>query len=946
MNRETRQNPTVTVRDVVPVLAIDPAAGREALDASPRDAVIYASAEGIVADAGIDVSSDLGDLIGSAPAGSTIQLQGGAYNVATLRNLVYDNEVKIRGVPGKTRFVGDGSVSLADYTDDIMIRVDGGSISFDHIAFEGTGTPIGMKGLMELGDIEFSDCTFTDCTGVAVEVYDPTGVATRLAGGKQLSFRNFKMTGCKVYNCEMGVILRTDGGYDSVIVGDSVFNSVGWAGVWVGTEYGLSVDRAVFQALQARVTVHDNVFRDMRVSAYADVGFYVNVQVNAVVALGQSVTIHDNLIENVNNTDLWDDCEAIYTKGRYFDIHDNILINAGGSEAAIMIKGVAYDKSTTLAPSMNGLSLPQSTINVNSTEGFGYPNPYTALAVTTAAGVQVVTFTGKTATSFTGCSGGTGLMSTGDEVRGEISPSGSMTGVSQPGKIHHNTLVFTRSDVAQNGITATMPGIEISDNLIDGSTSRAITVAYWSDHCVVKNNRIINHHGQRAIICGSSHAIIEGNIVEELDGSFVPDATSLRAISVVAEYPSLSGVVVRNNVLFNRLEADGTRSAASEKLRFLYVQAINPLSIADIRAIGNKARNIQTGIYVTVDGPVSDLLALDNDWQNEDGASVAQTVTHASPRMIRNASVLRGSSGTASALSITPTVSQSGTAGYNGLLVDVTEASVGSGGKNLIEARLGGALYWSVDNLGRMRLPLGAIELGNASDTTVARSAAGRIAVEGVEVITATAVAALAAKATPVDADVFALFDSAASGAAKSLTLANLKAAIVALIVGAAPATMDTLDEIALALADDASFAATMTAALALKAPLASPTFTGAVKGVPYDITYVQTVTTRAVGLGSNIIGIRMMRACQISSVAYRCVGADASGNLVVELRKNGVQIATSVATIAAANQTTATVVSSVNTSFAVGDILTVQITGVGTTPGTGLYADIAAVTV
>ncbi len=46
-------------------------------------------------------------------------------------------------------------------------------------------------------------------------------------------------------------------------------------------------------------------------------------------------------------------------------------------------------------------------------------------------------------------------------------------------------------------------------------------------------------------------------------------------------------------------------------------------------------------------------------------------------------------------------------------------------------------------------------------------------------------------------------------------------------LIAAAPGALDTLDELAAALGDDANFAATVTAALALKAALASPTFTG-----------------------------------------------------------------------------------------------------------------------
>jgi hypothetical protein len=50
-------------------------------------------------------------------------------------------------------------------------------------------------------------------------------------------------------------------------------------------------------------------------------------------------------------------------------------------------------------------------------------------------------------------------------------------------------------------------------------------------------------------------------------------------------------------------------------------------------------------------------------------------------------------------------------------------------------------------------------------------------------------------------------------------------------VVGAAPAALDTLNELAVALNNDASYASTITTALSLKAPLASPTFTGITTG-------------------------------------------------------------------------------------------------------------------
>ena len=63
----------------------------------------------------------------------------------------------------------------------------------------------------------------------------------------------------------------------------------------------------------------------------------------------------------------------------------------------------------------------------------------------------------------------------------------------------------------------------------------------------------------------------------------------------------------------------------------------------------------------------------------------------------------------------------------------------------------------------------------------------------------------------------------------------------VANLVSSAPGALDTLDELAAALGDDASFASTVTTSIGLKAPLESPAFTGTVTGI----------TKTMVGLGN-----------------------------------------------------------------------------------------------
>lgn len=121
---------------------------------------------------------------------------------------------------------------------------------------------------------------------------------------------------------------------------------------------------------------------------------------------------------------------------------------------------------------------------------------------------------------------------------------------------------------------------------------------------------------------------------------------------------------------------------------------------------------------------------------------------------------------------------------------------------------------------------------------------------------------------------------------------------------------------------------------------------TGAdVTALPYDVSFMHTVGTRTTGYGTNTMGTRLPRNCTFTSVTFRCGTADVSGNLVVELRKNGVTVSGTSTTITAASQISGGT-STGSWSFVAGDILTVYISGVGTTPGNGLIADITGVTV
>lgn len=104
------------------------------------------------------------------------------------------------------------------------------------------------------------------------------------------------------------------------------------------------------------------------------------------------------------------------------------------------------------------------------------------------------------------------------------------------------------------------------------------------------------------------------------------------------------------------------------------------------------------------------------------------------------------------------------------------------------------------------------------------------------------------------------------------------------------------------------------------------------------SIPFIQTLSTRAVGYGEFIDGIKIMYDITITSVAYRMGTADASGTTTCELRKNG-------STVSGTSGTASTSPTPVTGtwSFVAGDILTVYTSAIGTTPGKRLTADIIA---
>ena len=152
----------------------------------------------------------------------------------------------------------------------------------------------------------------------------------------------------------------------------------------------------------------------------------------------------------------------------------------------------------------------------------------------------------------------------------------------------------------------------------------------------------------------------------------------------------------------------------------------------------------------------------------------------------------------------------------------------------------------------------GAISTASLADTSItAAKLAGTLDLTGKTVTVATATAG--------DNDT-----TVASTAFVSTAIANL--------ADSAPATLDTLNELAAALGDDANFSTTVTNSIALKAPLASPDFTG-------DATF--DTSTLVVDSTNNRVGVNVSspsRAFEVNSTQQIAAVISNSSNTNVRL--------------------------------------------------------------
>lgn len=191
-------------------------------------------------------------------------------------------------------------------------------------------------------------------------------------------------------------------------------------------------------------------------------------------------------------------------------------MSIGGNTNALygLVADNFADKSgcPTTTVSGTGQSTPFATLTVASTALFPSSG---ALEV---AGVGLVTYTGKTATTFTGCTGGSGAATDGGTVYMGYENVGITSGCTG-WVIRGNTLTNSRD----NGISASAAQTVVQGNVIDTALYHGISVG--GGDCVVTGNLIRNvgsSTGAYAGVClnGVTNCVIVGNrIVDDRGGS-------------------------------------------------------------------------------------------------------------------------------------------------------------------------------------------------------------------------------------------------------------------------------------------------------------------------------------------------------------------------------------------------------------------------------------------
>ena len=177
----------------------------------------------------------------------------------------------------------------------------------------------------------------------------------------------------------------------------------------------------------------------------------------------------------------------------------------------VVFTGLGFDGNwgnviTTITAASNGVSASSGTYNVVSTAGF--PNSGTFVVVDNGQGGETITYTGKTSTTFTGCTGGSGTLQTG-QVVGRLDGKTGINFPDQNDPKNHGLEIKGATNVLVSGClfkgnygdaiwmghsSNAVAGIKnvVSDCSIDMVARDGITIGGPCSNAIITRNRVTN----------------------------------------------------------------------------------------------------------------------------------------------------------------------------------------------------------------------------------------------------------------------------------------------------------------------------------------------------------------------------------------------------------------------------------------------------------------------
>lgn len=336
---------------------------------------------------------------------------------------------------------------------------------------------------------------------------------------------------------------------------------------------------------------------------------------NGIQIMATNAVISHNYLYEINN---WckQDNEGIYTKCKYAIIEKNHLVNAGGSEAMIDIKGngrvnspLATCSAQTSATVLNvtnaiyGLTLGASIDIFDSLDTLKVSSlKVVALNLNLLTGTGTITVNLPTTTlatdyiAKTGRSKGYGVICVGntlvDNRPTDLTP---VPGGTDP--------------FATTGIKINNQDVRVEQNLIEGMTFNAVYIG-GSDYrnIDIKNNKIRKIRGWGGISVGGIgvNFSVTGNQIVEIN-SEIPTANTPYAITVAG---SVQNIMVKDNQIDTVLTGQSTATPGGVVVAPATLQSVGNLTIA-----GNQISNTVRALYFK-SNPADDVWVHGNKFKN------------------------------------------------------------------------------------------------------------------------------------------------------------------------------------------------------------------------------------------------------------------------------------------------------------------------------------------